>query len=115
MKPMPLIVDLRITSGRGTKSLGKLEISRQGFLNDPSNPDDEVHTYAGFTYRDELRTSDFGVVQHRYGDGAWALVTKMLAEIEKNGRPEWDMVSSRSGSDAGANPVRRPPIESIEI
>lgn len=77
---MALVIDLRITSGITTRSLGYVEIRRQEELADKDNPNDEVHTYvARRINRSDIPPAE---VTHRYGDGAWKLAEKALVALD---------------------------------
>lgn len=81
---MALVVDLKITAGGTLQRLGSVEIVRQESLENPEFPYDEVHTYVVKRYKGFGGRND-GVpatVEHRYGDGAWALVQKALAALK---------------------------------
>lgn len=73
---MGLYADLRITDGRGSKSIGMLEIVRQEPLIDRENPHDETHRYVARIGRKQAE------VMHRYGDGAWRLVERALEQLD---------------------------------
>lgn len=79
---MALVIDLRITEGLVTRSLGIVEIRRQEPLDDRERPYDETHRYvARRVNRADVPPIE---VEHRYGDGAWKLAEKVLIAMDIN-------------------------------
>lgn len=82
---MALVVDLRITAGAGTERIAVLEVRRLTGLR-TQHPADEVHRYAVVLHGPRDGERRVGEVEHRYGDGAWALIakaTEIVADQER--------------------------------
>jgi hypothetical protein len=79
---MALVIDLRITEGLVTRSLGLVEIRRQEPLENREDAYDETHRYVGR----RVNRADVPAVEveHRYGDGAWKLAEKVLIAMDIN-------------------------------
>lgn len=76
---MALVIDLRITEGLVTRSLGMVEIRRQEPLDDRENPHDETHRYVARRVNHHAPPVE---IEHRYGDGGWKLAEKALAALD---------------------------------
>lgn len=84
---MTLVVDVTIPVGGGLKDpfrIGSLIISRLEPLGPGDDHSDEVHPYHAFLYEGEFKNKN-ATLSHRYGDGAWTLISNALAAL---GHPE---------------------------
>lgn len=74
----------------GRETVGAFEAQRMVTipeLGKPITDPDAVHTYS-ITIWDEDDCREMFTVEHRYGDGAWALVQKALAKsVKSKGEP----------------------------
>lgn len=79
---MSLIVEVSIPLPNSvhTHSVGVLTIGRLRKLDESKPLDDQVHPYVA-----EIREGDspttVATLQHRYGDGAWVLISNALAAL----------------------------------
>ncbi len=80
---MGLYMDLKITkSGLSMENLGGLEITRQGALLNPKEPQNETHTYKASIWKSGRLVKGPVSFTHRYGDGAWMCVRRALEALE---------------------------------
>lgn len=80
---MSLIVDVTIpyqkSDRSGGVSVGVLRISRLTKLDQSRSLADQVHPYVATL--EETFTSTTATLNHRYGDGAWVLISNALAAL----------------------------------
>lgn len=76
-----MVMDLRVTSRNGSlPRIGSLEIQRQTPLRLDGNVADEVHMYTA-RHHDGYGAMKVREIEHRYGDGAWVLLSKTIKEF----------------------------------
>lgn len=77
---MSLVVEVRVAQGLSSRGVGVLVIGRLRELAESEPLDDQIHPYVA-ELREEDEPTKVATLQHRYGDGAWVLISNALAAL----------------------------------